>query len=77
MTEFPNDGRTKLIDIWEAHPWLSEVLPGIDRRFAVMNTAMGKLLMKKNTVDDLSKLAGIPVETLLRQLRQEIEQHGD
>lgn len=75
MTDFPYDGQTKLINIWEAHPWLSEVLPGIDARFSIMNTAVGKILMKRNSVADLSKVAGIPVETLLQQLRREVERH--
>ena len=48
MADFPFDEHTPLIRIWEAYPWLSEVLPAMDKRFAVMNTAMGKLLMKKN-----------------------------
>ena len=75
MSDFPFDANTPLIRIWEAYPWLSEVLPAMDRRFAVMNTAMGKLLMKKNTVTDLSKMAGFPPEKLLDQLRREIEKH--
>ena len=71
--DFPFDENTKLIKILEAYPWLSEVLPEMDRRFAVMNTAMGKLLMKKNSVADLSKVAGFPPEKLLGKLRREVE----
>ena len=51
--EFPFDENTKLIKILEAYPWLSEVLPAMDKRFAVMNTAMGKILMKIR--DELKK----------------------
>ena len=75
MSDFPFDADTKLIRIWEAYPWLSEVLPAMDKRFAVMNTAMGKLLMKKNSVADLSKVAGMPPEKLLNRLRREVEKH--
>ena len=78
MAAFQFDENTPLIRIWEAYPWLSEVLPAMDKRFAVMNTAMGKILMKKNTAADLSKVAGIPAEKLLNRLRREIEKHeGD
>ena len=73
MADLPFDANTPLIRIWEAYPWLSEVLPEMDRRFAVMNTAVGKLLMKKNTVADLSKMAGFPPEKLLDWLGREIE----
>ena len=75
MADFHFDENTPLIRIWEEYPWLSEVLPAMDKRFAVMNTAMGKLLMKKNTAADLSKVAGIPAEKLLARLRREIEVH--
>ena len=75
MADFQFDEHTPLIQIWEAYPWLSEVLPAMDKRFAVMNTAMGKILMKKNTAADLSKVSGIPAEKLLARLRREIEAH--
>ena len=77
MTDFPFDEHTPLIQIWEAYPWLSEVLPQMDKRFAVMNTAMGKILMKKNSVTDLSKVAGFSPEKLLNRLKREIEQHEE
>lgn len=75
MSDFHFDEHTPLIQIWEAYPWLSEVLPAMDKRFAVMNTAMGKILMKKNSVADLSKVSGISAEKLLNRLRREVEQH--
>ena len=75
MTDFPFDADTKLIQIFEAYPWLSEVLPQMDKRFAVMNTAAGKLLMKRNSVNDLSKVSGFPAEKLLSLLKAEVEKH--
>ena len=75
MADFAFDENTPLIRIWETYPWLSEVLPQMDKRFAVMNTPMGKLLMKKNSVADLSKVAGFPPEKLLNRLKREVEQH--
>lgn len=75
MADFPFDADTKLIKIFEAYPWLSEVLPQMDKRFAVMNTAMGKMLMKKNSVNDLSKVSGFSAEKLLDKLRREVEKH--
>ena len=73
MSDFPFDANTPLIRIWEAYPWLSEVLPRMDRRFAVMNTAMGKKLMKESTVSDLSRVSGLSSEELLQRLKREIE----
>ena len=75
MADFQFDENTPLIQIWQAYPWLSEVLPAMDKRFAVMNTPVGKALMKKNTAKDLSKVSGIPAEKLLRRLQREIDAH--
>lgn len=75
MAAFSFDENTPLIRIYEAYPWLGEVLPAMDRRMAVMNTPMGKLLMKRNTVADFAKMSGLSVEKLLERLRLEIERH--
>ncbi len=63
---------TRLADILADHPWLSEELPKKDQRFAVMNTFAGKLMLKKFTVADVSKTAGIPVSELLQELDEMI-----
>lgn len=75
MSDFHFDADTVLYRIWEQYPWLSEVLPRIDSRFAVMNTAAGKLLMKTRRVRDLSRLSGLSTEELLAGLREEIARH--
>ena len=76
MTDFPFDSDTRLIRIFEAYPWLSELLPRLDKRFAVMNSAIGRILMEKNSVKDLSRIAGLSPEKLLDWLRCEIEKHA-
>ena len=67
--------QTTLIQILNEHPWLSKRMPEIDRRFAVMNTAVGKLLLRRMSVADLGKKAGMTVEELLSRLQREIEAH--
>ena len=66
---------TRLIDVLQQYPWLSEELPKLDSRFSVMNSAAGKLLMRKNTVRDASRLSGHPVEELLAELQKLIARH--
>ncbi len=63
---------TRLADILAEHPWLSEELPKKDQRFAVMNTFAGKLMLKKFTVADVSRTAGIPAAELLQELDEMI-----
>ena len=67
---------TRLSDILQQYPWLSEELPKLDSRFSIMNTAAGKLLMRKNTVRDASRVSGHSVEELLGELQALIARHG-
>ena len=75
MSTFDFDENTVLIKIFEAYPWLGDVLPKMDKRAAIINTPMGKMLMKRNTVADLAKLSGYPAEKLLERLRREVERY--
>ena len=59
---------THLNEILAEHPWLAQELPKKDGRFAIMNTAAGKLMLRRFTVADVSKTAGIPVQELLDEL---------
>ncbi len=67
--------KTRLLQILNDHPWLSKRLPEIDRRFAIMNTAPGKLLLRRMSVADLSSKSGMTVEELLAKLQREIDAH--
>ena len=75
MSNSEYTAQTTLIQILNEHPWLSKRMPEIDRRFAIMNTAAGKLLLRKMTVANLSQKAGMSVEKLLGRLQAEIEAH--
>ena len=60
--------KTKLIDILKAYPELEPKLKALDPRLNVISTPMGKMLLKTKTVQDASKLVGIPVPELLNEL---------
>lgn len=60
--------KTKLIDILKAYPELEPKLKALDPRLNVISTPMGKMLLKTKTVQDASKLVGIPVPELLKEL---------
>ena len=65
---------SKLIDILKAYPELEQKLKAIDDRFNMISTPMGKILLKKYTVKDASKLTGIPVAELLTELDKLIKE---
>ena len=59
---------TKLIDILKAYPALEPKLKEMDPRFSIISTPMGKMMLRKKTVQDASKLIGLPTDTLLEEL---------
>lgn len=75
MGEFSFDEHTRLIELVEAYPWLCDALPAMDSRLAVMNTPVGRMLMRSNTVGDFARLSGLSAEKLLARLRREIERY--
>ena len=73
-TEYNN--QTKLTDILAKYPWLPDELIRLDSRFKIVNTPIGKMMIKKATVADLSKKAGIPTEKLLKKLQEMVDKHN-
>ena len=66
---------TKLKDILEAYPWLPETLVKMDSRFGIVNTAVGKMLIRRATLEDASKRTGFPLETIIDELEKLIQAH--
>ncbi|MBQ6256275.1 MAG: hypothetical protein IJP78_11080 [Clostridia bacterium] len=67
--------RTKLKDILAAYPWLPEALIQMDGRFRIINSPIGKLLIRTATVGDAAKKAGYPVNQVLDELQKLIAKH--
>lgn len=68
--------QTKLTDILAQYPWLPEELIKLDSRFKIVNTPIGKMMIKKATVADLSEKAGLPTEELLKRLQEMVDKHN-
>ena len=66
---------TKLMDILNEYPWLSEELLKVDPRFKLLDSALGRIFLKKATVEDLSKKAGESPEFLISELNKILEEH--
>ena len=67
--------RTKLKDILAAYPWLPEALIQMDGRFRIINSPIGKLLIRTATVGDAAQKAGYPVNQVLDELQKLIAKH--
>ena len=66
---------TRLLDLINQYPWLKEELPKINEKFKMLNTPMGKIMMGKATIVEMSKKSGMDADTLIRKLQQLIGSH--
>lgn len=46
---------TRLLDLINQYPWLKDELPKINEKFKMLNTPMGKIMMGKATIVEMSK----------------------
>lgn len=70
------NSQTKLTDILANYPWLPEELIKLDSRFKIVNTPIGKMMIKNATLADLSEKAGLSTDELLQKLQEMIDQHN-
>ena len=61
---------TKIKEILDTYPMLRELLPKIDKRFAVINTPPGRLMLRNATVRDVAKKGNVTPEKILSELRK-------
>ena len=66
---------TRLLDLISQYPWLKDELPKINEKFKMLNTPMGKIIMGKATIVEMSKKSGMDADTLIRKLQQLIGSH--
>jgi hypothetical protein len=66
---------TRLLDLINQYPWLKDELPKINEKFKMLNTPMGKIMMGKATIVEMSKKTGMDADTLIRKLQQLIGSH--
>ncbi|WP_405356950.1 hypothetical protein [Ruminococcus sp.] len=69
------NSQTKLTDILAEYPWLPEELIKLDSRFKIVNTPIGKMMIKNATLTDLSEKAGLSTDELLQKLREMVDRH--
>lgn len=67
---------TRLLDLINQYPWLKDELPKINEKFKMLNTPMGKIMMGKATIVEMSKKSGMDADTLIRKLQHLIGSHA-
>ncbi len=67
---------TRLSDLINQCSWLKDELPKINDKFKMLNTPMGKIMMGKATIAEMSKKTSMDADTLIRRLQQLIGSHA-
>ena len=67
--------QTKLTDIIAAYPWLPGEMVKMDKRLAIINSPMGKMLIRNATLSDASARTGYPLDTIVSELEKLIAAH--
>lgn len=66
---------TKLSDLLTTYPWLKGELSTVNEKFRMLNTPMGKIMLKKATIGDMSKRSGMDEAELIEKLKELIQSH--
>ena len=66
---------TKLSDLLGQYPWLKEELSKVNDKFKMLNTPMGKIMMGKATIAEMSKKSGMDADAIIGKLCGLIEAH--
>lgn len=69
------NSNTKLADILAAYPWLLDELVKVNDKFKMVKTPMGKIMLKKATVADMSRKSGMDETVLIEKLNEMIRSH--
>ena len=66
---------TKLSDLLGQYPWLKEELSKVNDKFKMLNTPMGKIMMGKATIAEMSKKSGMDADAIIGKICGLIEAH--
>lgn len=64
---------TKLSDLVKRYPCLKKALPRINDKFKMLGTPMGKVMMGKATIADMSEKSGMDADELIDKIRALID----
>ncbi|MBQ9679313.1 MAG: hypothetical protein IJV48_01335 [Ruminococcus sp.] len=69
------NSNTKLADILVEYPWLLDELVKVNDKFKMVKTPMGKIVLKKATVADMSRKSSMDETVLIEKLNEMIRSH--
>lgn len=66
---------TRLSDLIAQYPRLKEEMMKVNEKFKMLNSPVGKIMMGKATIAEMSKRSGIEMDVLIGRLNEIIENH--
>ena len=66
---------TKLSDLLGEYPWLKEELSKVNDKFKMLNTPIGKIMMGKATIAEMSKRSGMDADAIIAKIGELIKAH--
>ena len=66
---------TKLADHLAEYPWLKAEQPKVKEKFKMLNTPVGKIMLGKATIAEMSKKSGMEAEAIIERIKGLINQH--
>ena len=58
------------------YPWLPDELIKLDRRFKIIKTPIGKMMLKNATIADAVQKTGLQEDVLVTELKKIIASHS-
>ena len=66
---------TRLADLIAQYPWLKAEMAKVNEKFKMLNTPVGKIMLGKATIAEMSKKSGMEVEAIIERIMEIIENH--
>ena len=66
---------TRLADLIAQHPWLKEEMAKVNEKFKMLNSPIGKIMMGKATIAEMSKKSGMEAEVVIGKIKELIVKH--
>ena len=66
---------TKLKDLISEYPWLKEDISKVNEKFKMLNTPVGKIMLGRADIAEMSKKSGMDKEQIISKLNELIQNH--
>ena len=66
---------TRLADLIAQYPWLKREMAKVNEKFKMLNSPIGKMMMGKATIAEMSKKSGMEAEVIIGKIKELIVKH--